>query len=318
LVPEEVDPAGKNYLLERGYELKVGGSTDIETLKREIADVDGVLARLARYPQEVLEAGTKLKVVGRHGVGTDNVAVDWAEANGIWVVNTPLANGNTVAEYAIAMIMALGCDIMALDKNIRTGGWNYRMRSPRREIKGRTLGIVGLGKIGSLTAEKASRGLGMEVIAYHPRRPPSITGEIKITNKLDELLKAADYVLFIAPSTHETKGMCNYGFFSTMKRTAFFIDCARGDTYVEADLVRALEDGRIAGAAIDVFDPEPKPDSPLFRMDTVIVSPHSAGLSVEASVNMSLQAAIGIDEVLRGDIPAWPVNHPEHPRAGKK
>jgi D-3-phosphoglycerate dehydrogenase len=102
-----------------------------------------------------------------------------------------------------------------------------------------------------------------------------------------------------------------------MKSTAFFIDCARGDTYIEADLVRALDEGRIAGAAIDVFDPEPKPDSPLFHMDKVIVSPHSAGISAEASANMSLHAAMGIDEVLRGDTPAWPVNHPEHPRAGK-
>jgi D-3-phosphoglycerate dehydrogenase len=108
--------------------------------------------------------------------------------------------------------------------------------------------------------------------------------------------------------------MCNYDFFSAMKKTAFFINCARGDTYKEADLIRALEDGRIAGAAIDVYDVEPKPDSSLFRMDKVIVSQHSAGLSAEASANMSLHAAMGIDEVLRGDIPTWAVNRPANPR----
>ncbi|MDR2209957.1 MAG: hydroxyacid dehydrogenase [Spirochaetaceae bacterium] len=314
LIPEDITPPGKDYLLERGYKLKVGVSTDIATLRREIADADALLVRIARYPREVLEAGTKLKVVARHGAGVDNVAVDYAESQGIWVVNAPQANGNTVAEFVTAMVMALECDILGLDRHTRIGDWNYRMGLRRRELAGRTAGILGFGRIGRLTAEKLIRGLGINVMAYHPRRPSGMAGEVRLTQDLGELLGSSDYVIVLVPSTAETRNMFNYQVFSMMKRGAYYINCARGDTYVEADLVKALEEGLIAGAAIDVFTPEPKPESPLFSMDQVIVSQHCAGLSKEAADRMSLHAAMGIDEVLRGDIPVWAANHPANPR----
>jgi D-3-phosphoglycerate dehydrogenase len=317
LIPEDVDPAGKNYLRERGYELRVGVPVDRETLCREIADADGLLVRIARYPREVLEAGKKLKVIGRHGVGVDNIAVDYAESQGIWVVNTPEANANAVAEFVVSRIMALECDIPALDKHTRTGDWGYRMKLRRRELTGKVAGIVGLGRIGRLAAEKLIRGLGMKVLAYHPRRPSGMDGEVRISGNLGEVLGAADYVIVLVPSTAETRRMFDYAAFSAMRRDAFYINCARGDTYVEADLVRALDEGLIAGAAIDVFDPEPKPESPLFQMDQVIVSQHSAGLSREAADRMSLHAAMGIDEVLRGDLPTWAANRPVNPRMAR-
>jgi D-3-phosphoglycerate dehydrogenase len=316
LIPEDIAAPGKDYLLERGYDLRVGVE-DTETLRREIACADGLLVRIARYPRELLEAGERLKVVARHGAGVDNVDVDYAESAGIWVVNTPLANGNTVAEYVAAMVLALECDVLGQDRHTRAGDWSYRMRLRRRELAGRTAGILGYGRIGQLAAEKLSRGLGLKVLAYHPRRPPGMDGEVRISGDLGEVLGAADYVIVLLPSTAETRGMFDYAAFSAMKRDAYYINCARGDTYVEADLVRALEEGLIAGAAVDVFDPEPKPESPLFSMDRVLVSQHSAGLSREAADNMSLHAAMGIHEVLRGDVPAWPVNHPPRPRAGQ-
>ncbi|MDR2072227.1 MAG: hydroxyacid dehydrogenase [Spirochaetaceae bacterium] len=315
LIPEDIAPSGKDYLQERGYQLRVGVSTDTDTLRREIAGADALLVRIARYPQEVLEAGKNLKVVARHGAGVDNVAVDYAESQGIWVVNTPQANGNTVAEFVTAMLMALECDILGLDKHTRSGDWTYRMGLRRRELTGRTAGILGFGRIGRLTAEKLIRGLGMNVLAYHPRRPPGMDRDVQITGDMGELLARSDHVIVLVPSTAETRNMFDYAAFSRMKKGAYYINCARGDTYVEADLVRALEEGLIAGAAIDVFSPEPKPESPLFGMKQVIVSQHSAGLSQEAADRMSLHAAMGIDEVLRGDIPTWAANHPANPRA---
>jgi D-3-phosphoglycerate dehydrogenase len=314
LIPEDVDPAGKDYLRERGYELRVGVPVDVETLRREIADADGLLVRIARYPKEVLEAGEKLKVVGRHGAGVDNIDVEYAGSQGIWVVNTPEANGNAVAEFVVSRIMALECDILGQDTHTRAGDWTYRMKLRRRELADKTAGIVGLGRIGRLAAEKLVRGFGMKALAYHPRRTAGMDGEIRISGDLGEVLGAADYVAALVPSTPETRGMFDYAAFSAMKRDAFYINCARGDTYVEADLVRALDEGLFAGAAIDVFDPEPKPESPLFRMEQVIVSQHSAGLSREGAARMSLHAAMGIHEVLSGGIPAWAANRPANPR----
>jgi D-3-phosphoglycerate dehydrogenase len=318
LIPEDIDPAGKDYLRERGYELRVGIPVDPENLRREIADADGLLVRIARYPKEVLEAGEKLKVVGRHGAGVDNIDVDYAGSQGIWVVNAPQANANAVAEFVVSRIMALECDIPALDKYTRAGDWSYRMRLHRRELTDKTAGIVGLGRIGRLTAEKLIRGLGMKALAYHPRRPPGMDGEIRISGDLGEVLGAADHLGVLVPSTPETRGMFDYAAFSAMKRDAFYINCARGNTYVEADLVRALDEGLIAGAAIDVFDPEPKPESPLFQMEQVIVSQHSAGLSREAAARMALHAAMGIHEVLQGDIPTWAANRPANPRMKRR
>jgi D-3-phosphoglycerate dehydrogenase len=317
LIPEDIDPLGKEYLRERGYELRVGVPLDTESLCREIADADGLLVRIARYPREILAAGTRLKVVGRHGAGVDNIDVAYAESQGIWVVNAPEANGNAVAEFVVSRIMALECDIPGQDRHTRAGDWGYRMTLRRRELAGKIAGIVGLGRIGRLAAEKLIRGLGMTALAYHPRRPPGMDGEIRITGDLGELLGTADHVVMLAPSNAETRRMFDYAAFSAMKRDAFYINCARGDTYVEADLVRALAEGLIAGAAIDVFDPEPKPESPLFQMEQVIVSQHSAGLSREAAEKMSLHAAMGIDEVLRGELPRWAANHPANPRMGK-
>jgi D-3-phosphoglycerate dehydrogenase len=316
LIPEDVDSSGKDYLLERGYEIKVGVPTDIETLKREIADADAVLARVALFPEEVLAAGKKLKVIARHGVGVDTVAVGYAESQGIWVVNAPLSNGNTVAECAVAMILALECDLIRLDRKTREGDWTYRERVKRRDLAGLTLGIVGFGRIGRMVADKVIPGLGMKVISYHPRKHPETPPGVEHTTDISRILSASVYLGVFVPSTSETRGMFNYAAFSAMKPGAYYINCARGDTYVEADLVRALDEGHLAGAALDVFSPEPRIDSPLYRMDQVIVTQHSAGHSVEANYKMSLDAAKGIDEILRGDKPTWPANHPAHPRAG--
>lgn len=309
LIPEDIAAPGKDYLTERGYELKVGVPTDVESLKREVAHADALLVRNAKYPKEVLEAATKLKVVARHGTGVDNIAVQDAERMGIWVVNGPTANVNTVAEYTVALVLALGTWLVRMDDATRAGDWSLRLKMQRREISGRTLGLVGFGRIGRLVAEKAGPGLGMKVIAYDPRPQTDLPANTSVTQDLAALLGTADFVSAHLPSTPQTKNMFNYALFTQMQRGACFINCARGDICVEADLVRALNEGLLAGAGIDVYEEEPRKTSPLFFMEQVIVSQHNAGLSLEANDRMSLHAAIGVDEVLTGKTPTWPVNH---------
>jgi D-3-phosphoglycerate dehydrogenase len=184
----------------------------------------------------------------------------------------------------------------------------------RREFSEKTAGIVGFGRIGQLVAKKLILGLGMKVIAYDPRTFSDLPEGVSLTGTLPSLLENSDFVTVHIPSVPETRGLFNYTAFSGMKRTAFFINCARGDIYIEADLVKALKERLILGAAIDVYAEEPRIESPLFQMEQVIVTQHNAGLSQEANDKMSLHAAIGIDEILRGDRPTWPVNHPLNPK----
>lgn len=311
LIPQDISAVGKDYLLERGYELKIGVPVDEESLKREIADADGLIVRNAVYSEAVLAAGHKLKVIGRHGTGVDNIAVAAATKLGIQVTNAPISNINAVAEYTMSLIMALGCQLKAADKRTRAGDWTFRDKMPagRRELKDSVLGIIGFGRIGQMVAEKVMNGLGMRVMAYNLVPVAYQHPLLMMADNIETVLAGSDYVTVHVPSTPETKDMFHYDTFCKMKRTACFINCARGDVYVEADLCRALKDGVISGAALDVYKEEPlAADSELLHLDNLILSQHNSSLSKESTDNMALHAAIGVDEVLNGKSPTWPVN----------
>ena len=310
LIPEDIAESGKKYLLDRGYSLKVGISTDIDTLRKEIMDVDGLIVRNARYPKEVFEDSRKLKVIARHGTGVDNIDVRAAESMGIWVVNGPLANINTVAEYTIAQIMALNCGLLKADIRTRAKDWTYRLGIKRNELKGSTLGLIGYGNIGKLVASKASQGLQMKVIAYDIRSDSSGIEGVDISHDLNFVLGCSDFISLHIPSTESTRGMFNYELLKKMKPGSYFINSARGDLYIEKDLIRVLEEGYLRGAALDVYQQEPLKESRLLTLEQVILSQHNAGLSEESKEKMSLYAAMGADEVLTGKAPAWPANHP--------
>ena len=310
LIPEDIAESGKAYLCERGYTLKIGVPTDEETLKREIKLVDGLIVRNARYPKSVFEHAKSLKVIARHGTGTDNIDVEAAEKAGIWVVNGPLANINAVAEYVIAQIMALSCGVTASDEHTRRKDWTYRLQVQRHEIEGQTLGIIGFGNIGKLVAKKAM-GLGMKIVAYDPRMGKQDFSGVHISDNMYDVIACADYLSLHVPSTKETRGMFNRELFAKMKPGSCFINAARGDLYIEKDLIDALQCGHLSGAALDVYHEEPLMDSPLLEMKQVILSQHNAGLSEESKEKMSLYAAMGVDQVLSGKIPDWPVNHPQ-------
>lgn len=312
LIPQDVAESGKAYLRARGHTLAVGTGIDRESLLRAVGTADAMLLRNARCTREVLEAAPRLKVIARHGTGVDNVAVADAERMGIWVLNAPTANIESVAEYAVAAMMALARRLLPADAAARAGDWVFRDRTAGMELSGKTVGVVGFGHTGRLVAQKAVNGLNMRalVCSRHPPRelPPGMEAAA-----LDELLARSDFVSLHVPLTAQTRGLLDYRRLCLMKPGAYLINTARGAVCVPQDLTRALTEGRIAGAALDVFAQEAVPDD-LRRLPQVLLSPHIAGLTREALDRMSLFAAQGIDDVLSGRPPRWPVNHPAAPR----
>ncbi len=312
LIPQDITEVGKAYLREKGYEIKMGSGSTVEAIKNDIVDCDAILARTASFPAEVLEAGKSLKVIGRHGAGVDNIDVERAEQLGIWVTNAPLSNADSVAEHTIALILAAAKNLPYIDKSFRNGDFEIRNRLKGMDLDGKTLGLIGLGRIGMMVAKKAALGLGMKTIGYDPYVfKDKVAPEIELVDKMEGVFKNADFVSLHMPATKETKSVIGKNYFEMMKTSAFLINCARGEVVNESELIEALKNKTIAGAALDVFEQEPPEiDNPLFEMDNVIVTPHNAALTQESMDRMGLHAAMGIDEVLSGKKPSWPVNNP--------
>jgi D-3-phosphoglycerate dehydrogenase len=310
LLPEDIAEAGKTYLRDRGYEVVMGSAVDQKTLKKELAPCQGLLARTAKFPAEVLEAAPELKVVARHGVGYDNIDVNRAAELGIWVTNTPEALSATVAEHTIGLMIAVARKLILADRLIRAGRFSERNTLKGVDIQGKVLGVVGLGRIGRTVAQKARLGLGMEILASDPyvSQPPEGVSLVE----LEELLRRSDFVSLHMPATPDTVGMIGAEQLALMKPTAYLVNAARGNVVQEAALIQTLKDGGIAGAGLDVFDPEPPAeDNPLFALENAVVVPHIASMTHECMDRMATHAAQGIHEVLSGNKPSWPVNSPE-------
>lgn len=311
-IPQDIEEEGKNYLLERGYKLRLGSNLSQEVLVKEVKDCDAILTRsIALISKGVIEAGKNLKVIAKYGVGLDNIDVEAAAEKGVYVTNTPEANANTVAEHVMAFMLSLAKQLPAADKELRSGNYGARHQLPSIDLAGKTLGIIGLGRIGTLLAQKAAKGFGMKVIGYDSYLAASPHPDLEVKTDLEELFKSADVISLHLPLTATTKGAIGSREFSWMKPTAYFVNASRGGIVKEEDLIAALKAGEIAGAGIDVFEVEP-PDAnnPLFELDNVIVSPHSAALTKEASVRMAVHAAMQVHQVLRGEKPDWAVNEP--------
>lgn len=307
LIPQKISPEGTNYLLERGYEIETGNGITAEALAAAVVDCDAILARTELYPASVLEAGKKLKVIGRHGVGYNNIDMEAANRLGIQVTITPLANSNTVAEQTLGFILALARQLPRIDSEFRSGNWAIRDQIKGMDLEGKTLGIAGLGKIGSLVAKKAA-AFEMKLIGYDPYLDgDKFPAAVEKVGSLEEIFARSDFVSLHMPYEKKIIGK---SLFSRMKPSAYFINLSRGEIVFENELIEALQNRQLAGAALDVFETEP-PDvknNPLFSMPNVIVTPHNAALTTEATMRMALHAAQGIDEVLSGKKPTWPVN----------
>ena len=312
LIPQDISQAGKQFLKEEGYEIKMGSGTSVETLREEVRDCHAILARTASFPREVLEAGKVLKVIGRHGVGTDNIDVKAATELGIYVTNAPESNATSVAEHTIGLIIAAARNLVRCDTAMRKGNFEIRNQIPGTDIGGKILGLIGLGRIGRLVARKAAVGLDMKVVGYDPYIDSGVAPEVKSTASIDELLQQADFVSLHLPADETTIGLIDKNRLMMMKPSAYLINVARGGIVKEADLAEILSQGRIAGAALDVFAAEPPdPANPLLKLDNVTVTPHNAALTRECMDRMAVHAARGIHEVLSGIPPTWPVNSPE-------
>ncbi|MDB6023595.1 MAG: D-3-phosphoglycerate dehydrogenase [Pedosphaera sp.] len=273
-----------------------------EKLKALLPNCRALIVRnQTRVSAELIAAGPKLEVIGRAGAGLDNVNVSAATAAGIVVVSTPDQNSISVAELTLAMMLALARKLPAADRHARGGGWE-RQRFMGTELYGKTLGVVGLGRIGVLTALRA-RALGMNIIAHDKYVSPdavSVTETHAALLELDALFSQADFVSCHMPLTPETKHFFNYDRFCRMKPGAFFLNLARGEVVDEAGLLRAFQENRLAGAALDVREQEPPASSPLAEMENVILTPHIAAFTREAQQRVTAAVCQDVIAVLEG------------------
>ena len=270
-----------------------------EELAKIIAPYDALLIRSGtRVTREVIDAATSLKVIGRAGVGVDNVDIEAASRRGIVVMNSPTGNSVTTAEHAVTMMMALARHIPAADASIRAGKWE-RGKFTGAEICNKTLGVVGLGNIGRIVADRGL-GLKMKVIGYDPILTADAAGRIGVELvSLDELFARADFITVHTPLTDDTRGIVGAAAFAKMKKGVRIINCARGGIVDEVALADALKSGKVAGAALDVFVEEPPPaDHPLLHLNSVIATPHLGAATDEAQVQVSVDIAHQVAEFL--------------------
>ncbi|MCA1661773.1 MAG: phosphoglycerate dehydrogenase [Novosphingobium sp.] len=291
LISDKMDPNAAQIFRERGCEIdEITGETPEQLIAR-IGDYDGLAIRSAtKVTRAVLDAAPRLKVIGRAGIGVDNVDIPAASAKGVVVMNTPFGNSITTAEHAIALIMALARQIPEANEQTQDGKWpkNAFMGV---EVTGKTLGLIGAGNIGSIVASRAL-GLRMKVIAYDPFLTEERAVEMGVEKvELDGLLARADFITLHTPLTDQTRNILSAENLAKTKKGVRIVNCARGGLIDEAALKDGLDSGHIAGAALDVFQTEPAKDSPLFGTPGFICTPHLGASTNEAQVNVALQVA---------------------------
>lgn len=302
LITETVHPAGPALLEAAGHQV-VYADRDPEVIRREIVDADAVLVRIYPITAELMALGKQLKHVSKHGVGVDNIDLDYCKGHGIAVTTAPNANSMSVAEHAFALMMALAKNVIPVSAAYREIGFAAKNSKEGVEVTGKTVGVIGIGRIGTLFAKMCHGGFGMKVLAYDPYVKEAPEG-VTLVENLDELLRQADLLSIHANLTDETRKLINRERLALMKPTAILINCARGPIVDEPALIEALQSGKIAAAGLDVTDPEPAaPDNPLFQLPNVIVTPHYAPTTAEAAERVSRIAAENVNAVLSGGEP---------------
>ena len=282
---------------------------DPKQLLEIIPNYDALIVRSrTKVSADVIAKGAKLKVIGRAGIGVDNIDVRAATGRRVPVVNAPTGSTISVAELAIGHMLSLARQIPEADRTMREGKWEKK-RFEGRELQGKILGLVGSGRIGAEVAKRA-HAFGMEVIAFDPYLPPTAAKErgIRLVDSLPALLIQVDYVSVHAALTAETKGMIGDKELALMKRTAYLVNCARGEIVQEAALAEALTMGTIAGAALDVFEKEPPTGSPILSAPNTVLTPHLGASTHEAQARAGGIIAEQVLKVLRGEKPDFAVN----------
>lgn len=305
LISDALSPAAVQIFKDRGIEVDFQPALgkDKEKLAAAVAKYDGLAIRSAtKVTSKVLEQAKNLRVIGRAGIGVDNVDIPAATARGIIVMNTPFGNSITTAEHAISLMLALARQIPEADASTRAGKWE-KNKFMGVEIFGKTLGVIGCGNIGSIVADRAI-GLRMKVIAFDPFLSQERAKDLGVEKvDVDELFRRADFITLHTPLTDKTRNIINSHSIKTMKKGVRIINCARGGLVDEAALYEALKSGQVAGAAFDVFVTEPATENQLFNLPNVVCTPHLGASTNEAQENVALQIAEQMsDYLLRGAI----------------
>ena len=310
LISDELSPRAAEVFETRGVEVDFKPGMGAAKLMAAIGGYDGLVVRSAtKVTAEVLAAGENLKVVGRAGIGVDNIDVEAATQQGLVVMNTPYGNSVTTAEHAVAMMLALARRIPAANQSTHEGRWE-KSRFTGMEVSGKTLGLIGCGNVGSIVADRA-QGLKMKVIVADPFLSPERAAEIGVAKvELDVLLARADVITMHAPLNDTTRDMIDAAAFAKMKDGVRLVNCARGGIVVEADLKAAIESGKVAGAAVDVFAKEPATDNILFGMEEVIATPHLGAATSEAQENVAVQIAEQMSDYLLTGAVSHAINMP--------
>jgi D-3-phosphoglycerate dehydrogenase len=298
LIADKLSPAAVQIFAERGVDADTRTGLSKDELLAVIGDYDGLAVRSAtKVDKDVLAAARRLKVIGRAGIGVDNIDVPSATAAGVVVMNTPFGNSITTAEHAIAMMFALARQLPAADLSTQAGKWE-KNRFMGVELFGKTLGIIGCGNIGSIVADRAN-GLKMRVIAYDPFLSPERAVEIGVEKvELEELLARADIISLHTPLTDKTRNILSREALAKTKKGVLVVNCARGGLVDEAALRELLDAGHIGGAGFDVFTEEPAKSNVLFGAENVVATPHLGASTLEAQENVALQVAEQIADFL--------------------
>ena len=300
LITDKLSDEGIEILKKEGFIVDCKYKLPPQELKQIIPDYDAIIIRSeTKLTKDIIEAGKNLKIIGRAGVGLDNVDVDTATKKGIIVMNSPAGNTISTAEHTFALILAVARNIPFAHMSLKNKQWE-RSKFKGVELYSKILGIIGLGRIGKEVAKRAI-SFGMTVYAYDPYISKDVAEKIGIKLvSLDEIFKESDFITIHTPLSDDTKGLVSKEKISLMKKKAFIINCARGEIVVEDDLYEALLEKRIAGAALDVFSKEPPFDSKLLELDNIVLTPHLGASTEEAQTNVAIEIAYCVRDALLG------------------
>ncbi len=287
-------------ILKKEVDVDIATGLEASELIKRIGNYEALIVRSeTQVTKEVINAGKKLKIIGRAGVGVDNIDVNAATERGIIVVNAPEGNTISAAEHTIAMMMAMSRNIPQANASLKSRKWD-RKKFMGVEVRDKVLGVVGLGRIGSEVAKRA-QGMEMKILAYDPFISPERAKDLGVElTTVQDIVKRADYITVHTPLTKETKDLISTREFANMKKGARLINCARGGIINEEALAKAVKDGIVSGAAIDVFTKEPPFENPLLELDRVIVTPHLGASTEEAQINVAVTVAEQIVNSLKG------------------
>jgi len=306
LLPQPLQTEGHDYLRAHGYEIVEGSGVQEDDIIADIKDCDAIIVRTVKITKRIIDAAPKLKIIARHGAGYDGVDLEAARHHKVLVVTAGDANSISVAELAIFYMLYCSRNFKAVQEHYVIDYRYAKMGIPRTELYGKTLGLIGLGNIGILVAEKAALGFGMDILAYDPFNGGQLPDYIKLVTDRDEIFQKCDYISLHVPATKETVHSVGDREFDLMKKGAYLINTARGSVVDEAALIRALSEKKIAGAGLDVLEKEPMdPDNPLLKMENVLTAPHIGGITKEASARASVSCAQAIDDFFSGRTPKF-------------